>query len=309
MARGFSGAVMRAFGAQDHLITVLESERRASHCVRVRFHSDTLFDEVSDGPTSWIRVWFPDGSGKEFQRAYTFSEVDAATGRFALDFVLHEPSGPASNWARAAEPGDTVAVNYMSSVPLEIPDDPPAGYLLLGDSASIPAINTIIAAMPPEIPIEAYLEEHEPADRELPVSHHPRLRVHWVHRAGPQSLADAIEARDWSNWYAWAGPEQGSLKLIRARLKEFGFPVRRHTHSPTGHRARRWARNGRPRTPRPRRRSTAPFPVPTVPRPPPRPRKPHPHRCPPPSPFRHRRPPAGGRPPRREDFWRHSSAR
>ncbi|MET9325389.1 ATP-binding cassette domain-containing protein [Tsukamurella sp. NPDC003166] len=231
MARGFSGAVMRAFGAQDYAITVVGTEQRTAHCIRIRFHSDTLFDVVSDGPTSWIRCWFPDDAGKEFQRAYTFSEVDAASGRFALDFVLHEPAGPASNWARAAQPGDVLAVNYMSSVPLEIPeDDPPAGYLLIGDSASIPAINTIIAATPPEIPLEVYLEEHEPADRELPINPHPRLRVHWVHRAGTHSLADALEARDWSNWYAWAGPEQGSLKLIRARLKEFGFP-RSETHA------------------------------------------------------------------------------
>ncbi len=231
MTRGFSGAVMRAFGAQDYAITVVEKEALTPHCVRVRFHSETLFDVVADGPTSWIRCWFPDGEGKEFQRAYTLSETDTAAGRFALDFVLHDPAGPASNWARAAEPGDVLAVNYMSSVPLEVPDeDPPAGYLLLGDSASLPAINTIIAAMPPEIPIEAYLEEHEPGDRALLRASHPRLQAHWVPRTGPHALADAIEARDWSDWYAWAGPEQTTLKAIRARLKEFGFP-RSQTHA------------------------------------------------------------------------------
>jgi ATP-binding cassette subfamily B protein IrtA len=231
MTRGFNGALMRAFGARDHVVTMLGRETLSPHCVRIRFHSETLFEEAVDGPTSWIRGWFPDGQGKEFQRGYTFSEADAATGRFAIDFVLHEPAGPASTWAITAEPGAELAVNYMSSTPLEIPEEnPPAGYLLLGDSASIPAINTIIAAMPDEIPIEAYLEEHEPADREIPLRTHPRLRVHWVHRAGAHSLAEAIEVRDWSNWYAWAGPEQGSLKEIRRRLKEFGFP-RSETHA------------------------------------------------------------------------------
>lgn len=52
-------------------------------------------------------------------------------------------------------------------------DDRPPGYLLIGDSASLPAINTIIATLPAEIPIEAYLEEHDPADRRLPVNSHP----------------------------------------------------------------------------------------------------------------------------------------
>lgn len=38
------------------------------------------------------------------------------------------------------------------------------------------------------------------------------------------SLASALPPRDWSDWYAWVGPESGSLKEIRTRLKEFGFP-------------------------------------------------------------------------------------
>ena len=131
---------MRAFGARDHLATVTSVEQRAPHLVRVRFHSDTLFSEALTGPTSWIRGWFPDDDGREHQRGYTFAEADADAGTFALDFVLHEPSGPASQWARQAQPGQSISAMYMSSVPFEVPDEnPPAGYLVIGDSASIPA--------------------------------------------------------------------------------------------------------------------------------------------------------------------------
>ncbi|MEP9415434.1 ABC transporter ATP-binding protein/permease [Gordonia sp. VNQ95] len=225
MSRGFGGAVMRAFGARDHLVTVTGTEQRTSHCIRVRFTSDTLFDEALAGPTSWVRGWFPDGEGREHQRGYTFSEADADAGTFAIDFVLHEPSGPAAQWARQAEPGLTLSVTYMSSTPFEVPEENrPAGYLLIGDSASVPAINSIIAAVPDDIPIEAYLEQHDPADRDLAIVTHPRLRLRWVGRADASSLAMALENRDWSNWYAWAGPESASLKEIRKRLKEFGFP-------------------------------------------------------------------------------------
>ena len=49
--------------------------------------------------------------------------------------------------------------------------------------------------------------------------------MHWVDRADETSLAAAIEDRDWSDWYAWAGIEASSLKVLRKRLKEaFGFP-------------------------------------------------------------------------------------
>ncbi|MFW0791805.1 ABC transporter ATP-binding protein/permease [Gordonia sp. CPCC 205333] len=225
MARGIQGTLMRAFGAIDHEATVLDVVDLTSHCRRVRFRSDSLFNEAAAGPTAWIRGWFPNEEGAEFQRGYTFSESDPDTGEFAIDFVLHEPSGPASAWAAKVEPGATLMVVSMGSKPVEVPaENRPTGYLLIGDSASMPAISSIIEVVPPEIPVEVYLEEHDPVDRELPLSAHPRLRVHWVKRADAGTLAASLESRDWSNWYAWTGPESGSLKEIRARLREFGFP-------------------------------------------------------------------------------------
>jgi ATP-binding cassette subfamily B protein IrtA len=228
MARGLQGAVLRGFGAQDHTATVLETIWLAPHFVRVRMVSPTLFDDAVVEPTAWLRFWFPDpdGSATEFQRAYTISEGDAATGCFAVDIVLHEPGGPASRWACTVEPGATIPVmTLMGSTRFDVPDEQPAGYLLLGDSASIPGINGIINTVPDDVPIELYLESHDDNDALIPLASHPRLRVHWVVRRDAKSLAEAVERRDWSDWYAWATPEAATLKNIRVRLRdEFGFP-------------------------------------------------------------------------------------
>ncbi|PQM45734.1 Iron import ATP-binding/permease protein IrtA [Mycobacterium talmoniae] len=228
MARGLQGVMLRGFGARDHTATVLETVQVAPHFVRVRMVSPTLFEDAVVEPTAWLRFWFPDpdGSNTEFQRAYTISEGDAATGEFAVDMVLHEPAGPASRWARTVEPGTTIAVmTLMGSARFDVPDEQPAGYLLLGDSASIPGINGIIGTVPDDVPIELYLEQHDDHDALIPLAQHPRLRLHWVPRRDATSLAAAIETRDWSNWYAWATPEAATLKHVRARLRdEFGFP-------------------------------------------------------------------------------------
>lgn len=228
MARGFQGVMLRGFGARDHTATVLETVRIAPHFVRVRMVSPTLFDDVDAEPAAWLRFWFPDpdGSHTEFQRAYTLSEADAASGRFAVDVVLHEPAGPASRWARTVEPGATIAVMaLMGSSRFDAPDEQPAGYLLIGDSASIPGMNGIIGIVPADVPIEMYLEQHDDNDTLIPLAPHPRLRVHWVARRDEKSLAAAIETRDWSDWYAWATPEATTLKHVRTRLRdEFGFP-------------------------------------------------------------------------------------
>ena len=230
MARGFQGVMMRGFGARDHQVTVLGSERLAPHCVRIQMVSPTIFEDSATEPTSWLRFWFPDpdGTDTEFQRAYTISQADPATGHFAIDVVLHEPAGPASRWAADVAPGTTIAAMVMGSKGFSVPEDPadrPAGYLLIGDSASQPAINGIIGAIPHDIPIEVYLEQHHEDDPLIPLAVHPRLRVHRVPRTDAAAVAAAVESRDWSNWHAWAGPEAGTLKGLRTRLRdEFGFP-------------------------------------------------------------------------------------
>lgn len=230
MARGFQGVMMRGFGARDHEVTVLGTERLAPHCLRIRMVSPTVFEDSNTDPTSWLRFWFPDpeGGDTEFQRAYTISESDPGTGHFAIDVVLHEPSGPASTWAANVRPGATIAAMVMGSKGFTVPDAPedrPAGYLLIGDAASQPAINGIIDAVPHDIPIEVYLEQHHDDDALIPLGDHPRLTVHRVVYRDVETLAAAIESRDWSNWYAWAGPEAGVLKHLRTRLRdEFGFP-------------------------------------------------------------------------------------
>ncbi|MGZ4514911.1 MAG: ABC transporter ATP-binding protein/permease [Mycobacterium sp.] len=228
MARGFQGVMLRSFGARDHTATVIETVQIAPHFVRVRMVSTTLFEDVDAEPAAWLRFWFPDpdGSSTEFQRAYTISEADVPTGRFAVDIVLHEPAGPASKWARTVQPGATIAVMaLMGSSRFDVPDEQPAGYLLIGDSASIPGMNGIIGAVPDDVPIEVYLEQHDDNDVLIPIAQHPRLQVHWVTRCDEKSLAAAIDNRDWSNWYAWATPEATVLKHVRTRLRdEFGFP-------------------------------------------------------------------------------------
>ncbi|ETZ89257.1 iron import ATP-binding/permease protein IrtA [Mycobacteroides abscessus MAB_030201_1075] len=227
MGRGFQGAILRGLGARDHVATVVGTAPVAPNCVRITMSAPTLFEDLLHTPAEWLRFWFPDPDGgtSEHQRAYTIVTTDEDAGEFSIDVVIHEPAGPACQWAVAAQPGMTIPVVAFGSARFEVPADLPSGFLLIGDSASIPAINSIVAALPAEVDIEVYLERHSPDDELIPLTTHPRRRLHWVDRIDETSLAAAIEGRDWSNWYGWASSESGSLKHLRKRLRdEFGFP-------------------------------------------------------------------------------------
>lgn len=222
--RGWQGAVMKVFGAHDHVVTILGTKRVAPHMLRISMNSKTLLEDLPLGATSWVRFWVPDGNGGEHQRGYTLIDTDLTSGDFSCDFVLHSPAGPASTWAKNVRPGDQVEVMAMGSKPFEVSTEQVDGYLLIGDSASLPAINQILEVVPKTERVEVLLEQHCEEDLDLNVTKHEGATVRWVPRTGPDSLADAIDDRDWSRWRVWYAPEAESTKRIRVRLKAVGVP-------------------------------------------------------------------------------------
>ncbi|MFI6481127.1 ABC transporter ATP-binding protein/permease [Nonomuraea sp. NPDC050663] len=225
-ARGYAGAVMRTLGAREQTLTVVSFQDITPHYRRITFHAPSLFDGQPIHPAAWVRIWAPDPDrpGREHQRGYTLLDPDPVLQQISMEFVMHEPSGPASTWAGRVQVGDTLQMTRWGSKHFAAPDPAPDGYLLVGDAASLPGINSILAAVPPTTPVVVLLERHHPDDVIIPMTSHPLATITWVPE-GPGALAEAIEDRDWSNWFAWVTPESGAGKRVRARLKELGFPA------------------------------------------------------------------------------------
>jgi hypothetical protein len=181
MPHGFQGAVLRAFGAKDHELTVRGVTRLAPHFIRVRFDAGTLFRQVAHEPAAWVRLWLHDPvDGNEYQRAYTISDADPDAGWLDIDFLLHEPAGPASAWAAAAEPGRRVIAQFLGSTSYA-PVDGAAGLLLIGDAASLPAINAILRAAPADTKIDVLLER-DPSGRVRAMGGSLRRRLAGIRR-------------------------------------------------------------------------------------------------------------------------------
>lgn len=230
MAQGFQGAVLKSIGAQDYQLTVVAVSEATERTRRIRFYTPNLFDDYEPKPTGWLRFWFPDleNPEKRHQRAYTIIEADVERGEFSVDFLLHQPSGPASTWATRAEVGQQLMATLYGASDFTAKDEA-TGYLVIGDGASLPSINSLIPVIPAHVPVELYFAVYHPEDRTMPISEHPALHVTYVDvtiHTEPTALAEAIEARDWSDWLAWVSGEIKAVRGIKQVLKDIhGFPA------------------------------------------------------------------------------------
>lgn len=221
MSRGFQGAVLKGLGARDHIATVVSKRELTPRFVRVRLAAPSLLEALAWEPSAWLRFWFPDPAGgkREFQRAYTIAAVYPEQQEMEIDMLLHQPHGPASLWAMAAKPGDTIAVMSYGSR-FRMPQPEPAGFLLIGDPSSTPAINSIIAAAAPSTAVELYLEQEQAGEWPLPIASHANLRIQQIERGDGSALAAAIERRERANWFTWAAGEATTMRAVRQALKD-----------------------------------------------------------------------------------------
>lgn len=232
MGHGWEGAVLKLMRAKDFTFTVTGVERINEHFINVRFTDGGMLQTTGVHPTMWVRVWF-DNAGRPHQRGYTLIDADPEAGTFSFDFALHE--GPACDWARNARPGDTIEATVQGSA-FTAPDPLPPRMFVFGDAASLPAIGSLLAALP-DVPATIWFETvHEGAgDAETLTLAPERHQLHLVPRqgSGENLLAEAREALpglidDPATAYAWVACDFKRTRALRALLrKELAIPKHR----------------------------------------------------------------------------------
>ncbi|MGC9380242.1 siderophore-interacting protein [Streptomyces sp. MH13] len=228
--RGWEGAVLRLMRAKDFEFTVVDAEDVTPHYRRLRMTDGGMLAATGVHPTMWVRLWF-ENAGKPHQRAYTLVDPDPATGTFAMEFALHE--GCASDWARAAKPGDTVEATVQGTG-FDVPQPLPSRLFAVADPASLPALNSLLDALGP-VPATIWFEGGGTADglpfRTDPARHEVRAvprrdagahLVAQVKEALPELLASTPEP------YVWIACDTTTTRALASYArKELGLPKQR----------------------------------------------------------------------------------
>jgi NADPH-dependent ferric siderophore reductase len=159
------------------------------------------------GPASYIKLIFPepgqteptrplpDGPRAVSMRTYTPLAVRPEVLEVDVDFVLHG-EGPASSWAAQARVGQVLFL--MGPGPGYALDANATQHLLIADDSALPAVETILAALPATARASVLLEVI--ADAEVRPLHSPaQLDVTWLargagHRAAGLPTEQALRA-------------------------------------------------------------------------------------------------------------------
>jgi NADPH-dependent ferric siderophore reductase len=220
------------------LLQVQRSERITPRMVRVTLAGAELAGFAGEGPDRRIKMFFPvpgqdrpavpratsggpvwpAGEARPVIRTYTVRRFDAGVGELDVDFVLHEGHGPAAAWAREAGPGSWVGVSEPGG---RYEPDPAADYhVVIGDETALPAVATVLDALPAGVPAIAFLEVADAGEeQQLPGA----ATVRWVHRGDREPgspLSEVVQAAQFPTGagQAWLSGESACVRDLRKHL-------------------------------------------------------------------------------------------
>jgi NADPH-dependent ferric siderophore reductase len=216
---------------------VARIERRNPFLVHVTFAGTELVGLDPGLPAASVRVLLPDAgaddivlprwNGNEFLaadgsrpplRTLTPLRVDAASDQLDVDVVLHG-EGALSDWAETATPGRRVAVSGTGRG-YDI-DATATRFVLAGDESALPAIGTLLPALPAAATVVVLAAVHHP-DARVDLPPHPAATVEWLvgPEPGPALLAAVTDAEIDHDTRLWVAAEAEDVQRIRRHLFE-----------------------------------------------------------------------------------------
>ncbi|WP_231730244.1 siderophore-interacting protein [Novosphingobium sp. Fuku2-ISO-50] len=205
-------------------LTVATIEALGTRMRRIGFTSPELHDFVSASPDDHIKLFFEDAGGQSVMRDFTPRRFDTGAGTLTIDFALHD-TGPATQWAAAAQVGDRLAIGGPRGSTV-VPDDFD-WYLLIGDESALPAIGRRVEELRAGAPVITLGLVNGAADEQV-FATRAAWSGHWVHRNGAEDAADGAAALlgalkalalPAGEGFVWIAAETGVAKALRAHVQ------------------------------------------------------------------------------------------
>ena len=166
------------------------------------------------------RIW-PTDQPRPVVRTYTPRSYDPETGTVEAQFVLHG-EGPAAVWAQRAKPGDAIALGGPGG--RFSADLGAARWWIAADESALPAVGTLLDALPASAAAEVHLEV-DGADDEIPLTSRADTTITWHRRRaafGDELNDAAASAAIADGTQVWVACESSAMRRIRRLLLDSG---------------------------------------------------------------------------------------
>lgn len=210
--------------SQVRKLTVLRTIDLTPNMRRLTLGGPELADFPPDQGSAYVKLLLPIADHAEpVMRTFTVRYHRPYEQEADVDFMLHGDAGPASAWAKRAEPGAEVRIAGPGGKKLL--DFTADWFLLAGDMTALPAIGVNIEQLPDNAVGHAVIEILSDVDRQefnLP----NEFQVHWVVNDRPREdntrLVDAVRALPWlpGRPSIWAACEFGAMRALRRYFKK-----------------------------------------------------------------------------------------
>ena len=220
-------------------VEVVSVSRIAPRLVSVQVSGDGLEGFADAAPTSHLKVFLPapgqdapvlpedtpegqvlpDDTPRPAVRTYTPRRFDPAARTLEIQFVLHGV-GPASEWAERVGAGDKLAVAGPGG---RFSMDPAAErWWIAGDESAIPAVGTLLEALPAWATAEVHLEVAG-RDDEIELASPAKTEISWHHRRAPDAFGAELDEAAHGAAIAvgtrvWVACEAAAMRGIRRYL-------------------------------------------------------------------------------------------
>ena len=199
-------------------VRVVSAAPLSEHLVRI-VASGALGDWETSGAGGHFKLFLPQPDGETATRTYTVRSHDPERGELTIDFALHE-DGPASEFARAARPGDVFEVSGGSR-PGFAPRSDSAWTVLVADQSALPAVAAVLEALPATQTAHVVIEVPSEEDViELPSD--ATVTTRWIVGSGTpnERLVEAALELELPAGVGevWVGCESAAMRTIRRHL-------------------------------------------------------------------------------------------
>jgi len=192
-------------------VRVLSVETLGANFASITFADDSLADFVSASFDDHIKFIFNSPQGELVKRDYTPRSFNLAARTLTIEFALHG-HGAASDWARAAQPGDTAMIGGPRGSMI-VPTDY-AWHLLAGDDSALPAINRRLEELPADAHAIVLVQAADAADRRSMASA-AKVQLQWVANADDMLAAVRALQLPPGEGYAWCAGEASEMARLR----------------------------------------------------------------------------------------------